>query len=176
MKRASDRESRVAPRRRRQWLAPVLGGLLVAAVSAVSIGTAIPAMAAEPPASSSGTGKLVIEVTGLHSDKGYVMLRLYNSEAGFPTDGSRALRQARQRISGGKAVIEIPGIPFGSYAIGCVHDENGNGQLDTNFIGAPKEGIGASNDARGHRGPPKWKDARFEFKADGAATRIRIAY
>jgi len=26
----------------------------------------------------------------------------------------------------------------------------------------PKEGVALSNDARGHLGPPKFKDARFE--------------
>jgi uncharacterized protein (DUF2141 family) len=160
-------------------LVPVLGGFLVAAATfAASLGTSAPAAAAEPPATATARagGKLVVEVTGLHSDKGHVLLRLYNSQAGFPTDGGKAFRLARATISGGKAVIELRDIPFGTYAIGCVHDENGNGKLDTSWIGAPKEGIGASNDARGHRGPPQWKDARFDFKVDGAATRLRISY
>jgi hypothetical protein len=34
--------------------------------------------------------------------------------------------------------------------------ENSNGKLDTNFVGIPREGVGASNDAKGHFGPPKF--------------------
>jgi len=120
--------------------------------------------------------RLVVEVSGFHNDNGQLLLRLYNSEAGFPTDGNRALRQVAQPIKAGQAVVELAGLPFGSYAVGCVHDENGNGKLDTNLLGIPKEGVCASNDARGHRGPPSWSDARFDFKADGTRLQIHVRY
>jgi uncharacterized protein (DUF2141 family) len=141
--------------------APIALALLVLAVSAA---------AAAPPA------KLVVEVSGFRDDNGQVLLRLYGSEAGFPTDGSRALRQLAQPIKDGRAVVELTGLPFGSYAIGCIHDENGNGKLDTNFLGIPREGVCASNDARGHRGPPRWSDARFDFRADGTRLQIHVRY
>ena len=35
----------------------------------------------------------------------------------------------------------------GSYAIGVIHDENNNGELDYNFLGIPKEGYGFSGTA-----------------------------
>ena len=130
----------------------------------------VSAGAAPPPA------KLIVEVSGFHSDNGQLLLRLYGGEAGFPTDGSRALRQVAQPIREGRAIVEMAGLPFGSYAIGCVHDENGNGKLDTNLLGIPKEGVCASNDARGHRGPPSWSDARFDFRADGTTLQIHVRY
>jgi len=40
-----------------------------------------------------------------------------------------------------------------------VHDENSNGKMDTNFIGMPREGVGASNNAKGHMGPLKFRAA-----------------
>jgi uncharacterized protein (DUF2141 family) len=120
--------------------------------------------------------RLVVEVSGFHSDNGQLLLRLYGGEAGFPTDGSRALRQVAQPIKGGRAVVELADLPFGSYAVGCIHDENGNGKLDTNLLGIPREGVCASNDAQGHRGPPQWKDARFDFTADGARLQIHVRY
>ena len=55
-------------------------------------------------------------------------------------------------------------------------DENGNGKLDTNFIGMPKEGVGASNDAAGKFGPPKFDDARFNYKAGRSVMTIHIRY
>ena len=140
------------------------------AVVALALVAAAPVGGAE-----AAVGRLVVEVSGLRSDRGQVMLRLYDREAGFPTDGSKALRQMRQRIEGGHATIVLEGLPFGTYAIGCIHDENGNGKLDTNFLGIPREGVCASNDARGRRGPPSWKDARFDFHSD-ATIQIHAAY
>ena len=52
----------------------------------------------------------------------------------------------------------------GDYAVSVFHDENSNGKLDRNFMGMPKEGVGKSNDAAGHFGPPKYDDARFSYK------------
>ncbi|MDA9339728.1 DUF2141 domain-containing protein [Polaribacter sp.] len=37
--------------------------------------------------------------------------------------------------------------------------------MDTNFLGIPKEPIGMSNDAKGFMGPPKFKNAKFNFDA-----------
>jgi uncharacterized protein (DUF2141 family) len=129
-----------------------------------------------PQAAATGSGKLMVEVSGFRSDQGQLLLRLYDREDGFPKDGAKALRQVRQRIEGARAIVALDGLPFGSYAIGCVHDENGNGKLDTNLIGIPREGVCASNDARGRMGPPTWKDARFEFKSDGATIHIHVTY
>jgi uncharacterized protein (DUF2141 family) len=67
------------------------------------------------------------------------------------------------RISAQKAVCEFPGIAPGTYAVSVYHDENSNDKLDTNFLGIPREGVGASNNARGHMGPPKFDSAKFEW-------------
>jgi uncharacterized protein (DUF2141 family) len=64
----------------------------------------------------------------------------------------------------------------GTYAVAAFHDENGNGKLDRGMFGIPKEGVAASNDARGHMGPPKWDDAKFVYKGELLQLRIRIAY
>ena len=45
-------------------------------------------------------------------------------------------------------------IGFGMTAYTIVLALRANGELDTNFIGLPKEGFGFSNDAMGRMGPP----------------------
>jgi len=45
------------------------------------------------------------------------------------------------------------------------HDENGNGRLDKNFIGIPREPLGFSNQYRPH-GPPTFSRAAFRLEAD----------
>jgi uncharacterized protein (DUF2141 family) len=150
--------------------------LLRVTVTGILISTMALVFGSPSRAAGAGGGSLIVEVSGFRSDHGQLLLRLYGSEDGFPVDGSKALRQVGQSIKGGRAVVELTGLPFGSYAIGCVHDENGNGKLDTNLLGIPKEGVCASNDAQGKRGPPSWKDARFDFKVDGAALPIHVRY
>jgi uncharacterized protein (DUF2141 family) len=123
-----------------------------------------------------GRGTLQVEVTAFHSDNGQLLLRLFAGERGYPKDATSAVRQVKQRIEGGRVLLSLADLPFGTYAIGCAHDENGNGTLDTNFLGIPKEGVCASNDARGHRGPPAWKDARFDFGPTSGTVRIHVRY
>lgn len=133
-------------------------------------------LVSSPSAAENAQAKLVVEVSDFHNDKGQLLLRLYNAEEGFPSDASKALRELKSPIHGGRATLTLSGLPYGSYAVGCIHDENGDGKLERNFVGAPKEGVGASNDARGRMGPPKWKDARFELKRDETLIRIHVSY
>ena len=53
-------------------------------------------------------------------------------------------------------------------AVACYHDGNGNGKLDTNMLGIVKEGMGASRDAKGSMGPPKFDNAKVEMERDTA--------
>ena len=116
-----------------------------------------------------------VAVSGLHSDKGKLYMSLYNSEKGYPKDASAAYRLSFADIHDGKSTILFAGIPQGTYAIACYHDENNNGKLDANFLGIPKEGTGASNDAKGSMGPPKFKDAKFQLVSDTTLA-IKINY
>jgi uncharacterized protein (DUF2141 family) len=53
----------------------------------------------------------------------------------------------------------------GFYALTVFHDENGNGKLDTNFLGQPEEQFGISNITRTLWSKPKWDEVKFEVKA-----------
>jgi uncharacterized protein (DUF2141 family) len=63
-----------------------------------------------------------------------------------------------------------------TYAVSAFHDENSNGNLDTNFMGIPREGVGASNNAKGHLGPPKFEAAAFQFSGGKLNLKITIKY
>jgi uncharacterized protein (DUF2141 family) len=49
-------------------------------------------------------------------------------------------------------------------------------KLDTNFMGIPREGVGVSNGARGHFGPPKFDAAPFRFPGGSMDLKITIVY
>lgn len=102
-----------------------------------------------------------VEIDNFESDKGFALVALYNTEASFlknPFKGEKV------KIEGGKSTFKFSDIPDGTYAITLFHDEDKNDELTKNFLGIPKEGFGASNNAPANFGPPKWKDANFELK------------
>jgi uncharacterized protein (DUF2141 family) len=117
-----------------------------------------------------------VEVVGLHSDKGQVLCALYSSRDGFPKQSEKALARVTSGIAQKQAVCEFSGIAPGTYAISVFHDENSNGKLDTKFMGIPREGVGASNNAKGHFGPPKFEAAAFPFTGGRLELKITINY
>ena len=131
-----------------------------------------------PARAQSGTAENVIhvEITGLHSDKGQVLCALYSSADGFPTKPEKAVAKTKSTIADHAAGCEFAGVAPGAYAVSVVHDENSNGKLDRNFIGMPKEGVGASNNAKGHMGPPKFDTAKFSFSGCRLDLKIAITY
>ncbi len=76
----------------------------------------------------------------------------------------KPLRAAAAPANASPALCVFENVPPGTYGISAFHDRNDNEKLDTNLIGVPVEDYGASNNARGVFGPPKFDDARFAYK------------
>lgn len=115
-----------------------------------------------------GGGALTIRFTGLDNDKGTVRLALFDSEASYKADDAEKsmLRGAEAPIQDGTSEIVLTRLPPGTYAFKVFHDENGNGKLDTNFIGVPREQYAFSNNARGRMGIPPFAKSSFVFDSD----------
>ena len=73
-------------------------------------------------------------------------------------------------------MCNFSGVTPGRYAVSVFHDENNNGKLATNFVGMPKEGVGASTNAKGHFGPPKFDAAAFRFAGGRQELKIKMTY
>ena len=130
---------------------------------------------AQEKVSSNHLGTLTIEIKKFRNNSGKVMVTLFNNADAFPKASNKAIRSAAASIVDQKAEISFENIPPGEYAVSVFHDENGNQKMDSNFLGIPKEGVGASNDARGHFGPPKYQDAKFNFTGN-QTIKINIVY
>jgi uncharacterized protein (DUF2141 family) len=61
-------------------------------------------------------------------------------------------------------------LPPGLYAAVAYQDSNGNGKLDKNVFGIPKEPFGFSNGARGTMGPPSFAQAAVQIDSASATT------
>ena len=129
-----------------------------------------------PQTESPQTRTIRVEVVGLHSDKGQFLCALYSSPEGYPKQSEKALASVSSPIAQKRAVCEFSAVVPGTYAISVFHDENSNGKLDRKFMGIPREGVGASNDAKGHFGPPKFEAAAFPFSGRRLELKITINY
>lgn len=104
------------------------------------------------------TFDLTVTITNLSSNKGTILLGVYNNKATFL---KKTFKGSILKIENNKATVIIKNLPEGEYAVSYVHDENNNKKMDTNFIGIPSEDYGCSNNAKGFMGPPKYDDAKF---------------
>jgi uncharacterized protein (DUF2141 family) len=117
-----------------------------------------------------------VEISGLRNDKGQMLCALFSSAEAFPTKADKAVARLTIKIAERQATCDFIGVAPGTYAVSVVHDENSNGKLDRNFIGMPREGVGASNDAKGHMGPPKFSAASFRYESGRLDLKIRVNY
>lgn len=122
------------------------------------------------------TGSVVVTVVNLQGTKGTVYFYLYDSDDGFPTDFEQARRSASAVVRGSEAKAVFDNLPAGTYAVAVYHDEDGDGELDTNFLGIPSEGVGVSRNAKGSFGPPSFKDAKFVVQASAVSLSITMKY
>ena len=120
-------------------------------------------------------GNLTVNVTGFANSKGQCKLWLFNAADGFPSDDKKALRCVETPITGSTSRYVFDKLPAGSYAVGVIHDENGNHKFDSNLFGIPKEAYGISNDARGGiGGPPAFEQAKFTVPSSGLTITVKV--
>ncbi len=124
---------------------------------------------AAPPA------ELEIRVEHLRSARGAVRLCLTREAHRFPdckADPQAIRHNARATAAGS---IRLHAVPPGSYALSVIHDENGNGRLDT-FAGVPREGFGFSRNPAIRFGPPRFGEARFAVAGGANVQTVRVRY
>jgi uncharacterized protein (DUF2141 family) len=107
-----------------------------------------------------------IRISDLKSDKGICNVCLFSKSDGFPDNTKNAVSCTKVKINSKVAITSFKDVATGTYAISVFHDENSNGELDTNFLGIPKEGIGVSNNVMPKMSKPKFEAAKFALTAD----------
>lgn len=149
---------------------------LLSITTLVTLGVIMVATASDVSAESGGSASLEVVVSGLHSDRGQVRVFLFDSADGYPSKRERAAHKRAAPITKGAGTVRFSGLQPGTYAAFAFHDEDGNGSLQTNWIGMPKEGVGASKNAKGRMGPPRFKDASFRIKQGSAKISFKVTY
>jgi uncharacterized protein (DUF2141 family) len=143
-----------------------LAGLIVAGAAA----------AAPAPAQSPCPG-IHVKILDIRNSTGSVACALFESPEGFPIEFLRSATNVMViKVRKSQARCDFEDIPPGIYALAVIHDENMNGELDTNVLGIPKEGYGFSNDARAWFGAPSFTDASFPYDGQTLDLTISLHY
>jgi len=113
---------------------------------------------------------LTVNITGISQLKGDIYVYLYTSEKGFPIEISKANKFLKAKVTKKSLSVSFKDVASGTYAISVYHDMDGNGKINQNFLGIPKEPVGVSNNANGFMGPPKYNYAKFNIKSNKQIT------
>src|SRR5260370_5210059 len=125
-----------------------------------------------------GTSTLTIRVTGARNTKGKIGVTLFQDAQGFPDDTSKAVRQQSIDIDPNtmSAQVTFKDLPRGAFAVSVLHDENGNGKMDKNFVAMPKDGYGASTNPKKKKRAPTFDEAKFSLNSSQQAIQITLIY
>ncbi len=74
----------------------------------------------------------------------------------------------------GTNTYTITSIPSGTYAVAIYQDLNGNGKLDENMFGIPKEPYAFSNNIVPRFSAPKFEECQFEFSKQTQVLSINL--
>jgi uncharacterized protein (DUF2141 family) len=129
-------------------------------------------------AQTNDTATLTVRVTGARNTKGKIWVTVFQDAQGFPDDPSKAVRQQSVDIDPNtiSAQVTFKDLPQGTFAVSVLHDENGNGKMDKNFVGMPKEGYGASNNPKKKKRPPTFDEAKFSLNSSEQTIEITLIY
>lgn len=118
-----------------------------------------------------------VEILGIRNSIGAVACALFEAPEGFPTGYLRfASNIMMVKVRATKATCDFENIAPGTYALAVIHDENRDGELQSNWMGVPKEGYGFSNDAKGSLGPPSFEAASFSYNGQSLKMTIALQY
>jgi uncharacterized protein (DUF2141 family) len=125
---------------------------------------------------SANAANLTVKIDGLHNTIGNVMVCLWDKGDGFPhCDKVEPLKKIILKASEAASPVSFSDLPDGTYAVGVLHDENMNGKLDTNAVGAPAEGTGVSNNVVHTFSAPGFKESSFQLSGQKTVD-IKITY
>ncbi len=118
-----------------------------------------------------------VKIPNIKNSTGSIACGIFESAEGFP---KKFLGSAKaviiRKIQKTQAQCNFSDIPPGTYAIAVIHDENMNGELDTNWFGIPTEGYGFSNTTIEEFGAPAFSAARFRYDGEDLTLTIKLEY
>ena len=130
----------------------------------------MPIGAAAAPAAAD----LEITIRNVLPGQGELRIALFDTADGFPNEPASTQPTLRQRADGDTVRVRFPGMPQGRWAVMVLQDLNGNGRIDSNLLGMPREPYGASNNRLPALSPPRFEEALVTLGPQGAQIQIDL--
>lgn len=118
-------------------------------------------LAGAPEGTPPAPAELTVEVGKLRNLRGVLGCQIFERADGFPSQGQKAKARQEHVPQGNFVTCSFKDLPPGQYAVAVIHDEDQDGILETNFLGMPQEGYGASNNKLPGLSAPTFEDSRL---------------
>lgn len=116
---------------------------------------------------------LEVTIRNIREAKGVIRIALFTNEEDF-------LKKVELRkvvkAEGKEITVIFENLNPGDYAVSAIHDENENGELDSNIVGIPKEGFAFGNNAMGTFGPPSFDKAKVTLEKNDEKQIVDLKY
>lgn len=129
-------------------------------------------VAATLPVAPAIAADLTIAVKNVTNAQGQLGVQLLTAD-GYADKAEALVAQLHPAVVPTTRIV-LRNVSAGRYAVRVMQDRNGNGKLDTNFVGMPTEPYGFSNDAVGRLGPPAFDAASFTVGAGPVAVSVTL--
>jgi uncharacterized protein (DUF2141 family) len=117
--------------------------------------------------------KIEVTVKNIKGQKGSIRIGLFANE----TDFLKKVAEGKVvKADANEITVVFENLKAGEYAVSVIHDENDNGELDTNAIGMPTEGFAFGNNAMGMFGPPSFDKAKVSVSNSPIVQVIELKY
>ncbi|KPM32038.1 Hypothetical protein I595_1686 [Croceitalea dokdonensis DOKDO 023] len=108
---------------------------------------------------------ITVSVENVKNSNGAIRAALYDSSDSF-LKFDAVFASTASKATPTTTVLVFKDIPSGAYGIALFHDENDNGEMDTNWMGIPKEKVAFSKARMKAFGPPDFEECKFAVQKD----------
>ncbi|MEM6348137.1 MAG: DUF2141 domain-containing protein [Bacteroidota bacterium] len=117
-----------------------------------------------------------ITVHHIRSEKGMIRIGVYDRADTFNKEPVSTHAFPKTGIQNGELQCQFKLGP-GKYAFSLLDDENGDNEMNYNFVGIPTEGFGFSRDAKIQlMSPPDFEDCALQVGSGKHEWRIKVRY
>jgi uncharacterized protein (DUF2141 family) len=151
-----------------------LAAATVAAMLSLLGGGACNLVRAAPTNAIDATVDVTVEVSGVRSERGRLLIALHDTRSAFPSRWERAVVSAAHPAAPGTAAVGLRLPRPGRFALIVVHDEDGDGRMTKNAIGLPREGYATGRTVQNLE-LPRFERAQLDWGA-GTHVQVRLLY
>ncbi len=125
---------------------------------------------------SDNTQTVELTITGIRSSKGQLRIGLFKNQESFKNEtAAQHFEFDKTGLKDGNLTVQVE-LETGTIGLSLLDDENGDSEMNYNFVGMPKEGFGFSDYY--HKGftKPTFDDFDFELNEHGKEVEIKVRY